>query len=156
MVVNSFIFIIFFFGLNQAYYSSVCANHARIIRIHAQPVIGWTLNALCQISCDVRKSFHRKCLVEGFFKMFTNRSLTEEYLNSGKKKKRLIEIISAKASNSDEEVRQFVDNWVKQFQHRWTKTKSQSRFSEREKGWLDAEVTVSFLFFNNLIKRRTF
>ena len=88
--------------------------------------------------------------------MFTNRSLTEEYLNSGMKKKRLIEIISAKASNSDEEVRQFVDNWVKQFQHRWTKTKSQSRFSERENGWLDAEVTMSFLFFNNLIKRRTF
>ena len=78
--------------------------------------------------------------------MLKNEDLVEIYLNSGRKKARLFQIVAAQASGgdgSDGEINDIIERWIKRFSRRWSRAGCRSRLTELQSDWLKADFMVS-------------
>lgn len=86
--------------------------------------------------------------------MLMNKTIAEEYFESGRNKKHLIDFLTSELCISNKCAVNGVENWIRQFNRRWAKFHGKERFFERNADWLNSEFKVreqSLLFISMLL-----
>ena len=65
--------------------------------------------------------------------MLTNGDISNVYINSGRSKNRVVQLLCARTQKSVKEVCRIADNWIQQFLRRWAGIHSRQKFVERQK-----------------------
>lgn len=80
--------------------------------------------------------------------MLINRKIAEIYLEARQNRKKLVSFFKSQyPSETDEHISWNVANWLKQFNHHWSRIKGTRRFFERESEWLKRLFQVFILFY---------